>query len=299
MDSLTYRLATPEDVDALVALVTSAYRGDASKQGWTTEADLLHGPRIAASELSRDLERENSEVMLALRDGDITGCVHIEKKDADTGYLGMFAVRPTGQGRGVGKALMKTAEEYAAKQWGIRRMQMTVIDVRAELLAFYERRGYRRTGATKPFPYGQPEFGDPQHPSLQFAILEKELDLAEPTRANLSSRAQAEAQVQVDNESMRVTKWTFAPGSETGWHTHEWEYAVVPVTDGILHVETERGSFDASISAGVSYTRDVPARHNVSNPGDTEFSFVEVEIKPVEVKPVEIKPFEVNLSGLG
>ncbi len=177
MHTLTFRTATVADVDALVALVTSAYRGDASRVGWTTEADLLDGTRIDPDILRQDILRDRSLVLLAERDGELIACAHISD-DGDAGYFGMFSVSPTLQGGGVGKQLMGEAERIVHQQWGHALMRMTVIDVRAELIAFYERRGYRRTGITKPFPYGDARFGIPLRDDLRFEILEKALGVA-------------------------------------------------------------------------------------------------------------------------
>ncbi|KRG46981.1 GCN5 family acetyltransferase [Stenotrophomonas panacihumi] len=177
MHTLTFRTATVADVDALVALVTSAYRGDASRVGWTTEADLLDGARIDPEILRQDILRDRSLVLLAERDGELIACAHISD-DGDAGYFGMFSVSPTLQGGGVGKQLMGEAERIVLQQWGHALMRMTVIDVRAELIAFYERRGYRRTGVTKPFPYGDARFGIPLRDDLRFEILEKALGVA-------------------------------------------------------------------------------------------------------------------------
>jgi len=174
MHTLTFRSATVADIDALVALVTSAYRGDASRVGWTTEADLLDGTRIDPEILRQDILRDRSLVLLAERDGELIACAHISD-DGDAGYFGMFSVSPTLQGGGVGKQLMAEAERIVLRQWGHALMRMTVIDVRAELIAFYERRGYRRTGVTRPFPYGDARFGIPLRDDLRFEILEKPL----------------------------------------------------------------------------------------------------------------------------
>ncbi len=174
MDTLSFRAATTNDIPALIALVTSAYRGDASRQGWTTEADLLDGNRIDSDVLARDIERPGSRVLLAERDGDLLACAHVAEEDG-AGYFGMFSVSPELQGTGVGKALLAEAERVAQEEWRLPSMRMTVIDVRDELIAFYERRGYARTGIKKPFPYGDARFGIPLRDDLRFEILEKRL----------------------------------------------------------------------------------------------------------------------------
>ena len=174
MTDLTFRPATLADIDALVMLVTSAYRGDASKQGWTTEADMLDGQRIDAEVLLKDIERERSLIVIAEREAQLRACVHVAEDDG-AGYLGMFSVKPDLQGGGVGKLLLAEAERIARDEWKLPAMRMTVIDIRDELIAFYERRGYRRTGITKPFPYGDERYGTPKRDDLRFEVLEKSL----------------------------------------------------------------------------------------------------------------------------
>lgn len=178
MDTLTFRSATLADIPALVELVTSAYRGDVSRQGWTTEADLLDGQRIDPEVLRQDLLRPRSQVLLALSGERLLACVHVADEDG-AGYLGMFSVRPDAQGSGVGKQLMIEAERYARDELGMPVMRMTVIDLREELIAFYERRGYLRTGIKKPFPYGDERFGVPKRDDLRFEVLEKPLQVVD------------------------------------------------------------------------------------------------------------------------
>ena len=174
MHDLKFRAATVGDLDALVALVTSAYRGDVSKQGWTTEADFLDGNRIDRDVLRKDIERRRSTVLIAERDGAMLACAHVCEEDG-AGYFGMFSVQPNLQGGGVGKAVLEEAERIVRDDWGLPAMRMTVIDIRDELIAFYERRGYRRTGIKKPFPYGDARFGLPKRDDLRFEVLEKPL----------------------------------------------------------------------------------------------------------------------------
>ena len=172
--AIAFRDATPDDVDAIVVLVTSAYRGEASRAGWTTEADLLDGNRIDPDVLRADIARERSRVLLASQGGELVACAHVAIEDG-AGYFGMFAVRPVLQGGGVGKAVLAEAERVARVDWGLPMMRMTVIDVREELIAWYERRGYRRTGIKKPFPAVDPRFGIPKRDDLRFEVLEKPL----------------------------------------------------------------------------------------------------------------------------
>jgi ribosomal protein S18 acetylase RimI-like enzyme len=179
MTGLQFRTATLDDIPALVGLVTSAYRGDVSRQGWTTEADLLDGNRIDADVLRHDIERPRSVVLIAehQREGhaaELLACAHV-CEDHNAGYFGMFSVRPDLQGAGVGKAVMAEAERIVRDHWALSAMRMTVIDVREELIAWYERRGYHRTGIKKRFPYGDPRYGIPKRDDLRFEVLEKDL----------------------------------------------------------------------------------------------------------------------------
>lgn len=175
MSALHFRSATDADIDAIVALVESAYRGDVSRQGWTTEADFLDGRRTGTDDVGACIRRPQSVILLAERaDDGLLACAHVAVEDG-AGYFGMFSVRPNLQGGGVGKALLAEAERIAHEDWKVPAMRMTVIDIRDELIAFYERRGYQRTGVKKPFPYGDPRFGLPKRPDLRFEVLEKTL----------------------------------------------------------------------------------------------------------------------------
>ena len=174
MTALTFRNATHDDIPALIALVTSAYRGEVSKEGWTTEADILDGQRIDADMLRADLALPRSAILLAEADGRPVACAHVAVEDG-AGYFGMFSVSPEAQGGGIGKAVLAEAERIAREDFGCARMRMTVIDCRDELIAYYERRGYVRTGIKKPFPYGDLRYGQPKRDDLRFEILEKTL----------------------------------------------------------------------------------------------------------------------------
>lgn len=172
--ALEFRSATVADIPELVTLVTSAYRGEVSRQGWTTEADILDGNRIDPEVLRGDIERPRSRVLIAERDGDMLGCAHVCEQEG-CGYFGMFAVRPDLQNARIGRAVLTEAERVVREDWRLPLMRMTVIDLREELIAWYERRGYRRTGSKKPFPATDPRFGLPKRDDLRFEVLEKDL----------------------------------------------------------------------------------------------------------------------------
>ncbi|MGW7821537.1 GNAT family N-acetyltransferase [Streptomyces puniciscabiei] len=168
----TFRDATDADVDALVALIESAYRGDSSRAGWTTEADILQGQRTDPEGVLEVIKSPESRLLVVEQDGRIVACCQLEHR-GDHAYFGMFAVSPTLQGAGLGKTVMAEAERQVRAAWGVTEMHMTVISVRDDLIAWYERRGYRRTGKMSPFPYGDERFGIPQRDDLQFELLVK------------------------------------------------------------------------------------------------------------------------------
>ncbi|URL57732.1 GNAT family N-acetyltransferase [Luteibacter flocculans] len=169
-----FRFATPADVPTIAALVESAYRGDASRVGWTTEADFLHGRRTDAAEIEELMAKANARFLLLERNGTVVASCYIEKQGSAC-YFGMFSVHPPLQGSGIGRLVLAEVERIARDEWRCGRVEMTVIDIRAELIAWYERRGYARTGITKPFPYDDDHFGLPQRDDLRFEYLTKAL----------------------------------------------------------------------------------------------------------------------------
>jgi ribosomal protein S18 acetylase RimI-like enzyme len=171
-----FRIATHQDLSAINRLVNSAYRGASSLQGWTSEAHLLGGIRTSAPQLQQILEDENSALLLHFADQrQLLGCVCLEKQPPATLYVGMLTVDPTQQNRGIGRKLLAAAEDYA-REHQFNCVQMSVISVREELIAWYKRRGYRATGETRPFPMHDPNFGVPKQ-FLEFTILAKELTI--------------------------------------------------------------------------------------------------------------------------
>lgn len=175
-DGLALRVAAAADVGAVVALVESAYRGESSRAGWTTEADLLGGQRTDAAAVTATVADERSALLLLhAADGRLLGCAQIGPVEGGVCHFGMFAVRPDRQAAGLGRRLLAAAEAAAARAFAARTMEMTVIAQRGELIGWYERRGYRRTGETRPFPYGDERFGRPRRGDLRFAVLRKDL----------------------------------------------------------------------------------------------------------------------------
>ena len=169
------RIATINDIDALVALVNSAYRGDSSRAGWTTEAHLLDGLRVDASGVSSAITASADQTVLVREDaGELVACVHLQRTGT-TCYLGMLTTKPARQASGIGRSMIEYAERFARDEWHSTEMHMTVLTARTELVAWYERRGYARTGERKPFPYGDEKWGLPKRADLEFYVLRKSL----------------------------------------------------------------------------------------------------------------------------
>jgi ribosomal protein S18 acetylase RimI-like enzyme len=170
--------ATAQDLPAVADLVNSAYRGETSRQGWTTEADYIDGQRTDAGVLAADLEAKPEARLLVLRDapdGELVGSVWLEPTEQpETWYLGMLTVRPDLQDRRLGRGLLEEAEAAAAAL-GARRIRMTVVGIRDTLIAWYQRRGYALTGEARPFPYEEPSIGAARRRDLDFVVLEKPL----------------------------------------------------------------------------------------------------------------------------
>lgn len=174
-ETLTFTEATADDLPALHRLVHGAYRGDSARRGWTHEADLLDGQRIDQASLEAALADPTQLILLARQAGVLTGCVQISDRGDSLAYLGMLSVDPARQAAGLGRRLVAAAETAARERFGARRMEMTVIIQRSELIAWYERLGYRRTGETRPFPATDPRFGLPRRDDLAFTVLARSL----------------------------------------------------------------------------------------------------------------------------
>ena len=167
--------ATLSDLPALHALIQSAYRGDSARVGWTHEADLLEGQRTDEQALV-DIICDPNQAILAMRDGaSLAGCIAITVKPGGLAYIGMVTVDPQRQNGGLGRQLLEAAEAHARDHFGCTRAEMTVIALRSELIAWYERRGYAATGETRPFPDLDPRVGRKRRDDLDFIVLEKSL----------------------------------------------------------------------------------------------------------------------------
>lgn len=174
--SLTYQVASADNVPAILSLVRSAYRGDASRAGWTTEADLVMDERIDATGVLAKINEPNSAILLAHDDaGGLAACCELLKRDAETAYFGLFAVDPLRQAGGIGRQVLTEAEAYAKKVFGVAKLDMSVIWLREELISWYIRRGYKKTEERRPFPYDQLVNGKALRDDLYFSVLVKDL----------------------------------------------------------------------------------------------------------------------------
>lgn len=161
------RPATPADLPRLHPVVERAYRGDSARQGWTHEADMLFDARTDLATLATLVDGD-SRLLIALGGDTILGCVNVAHRGDGLAYLGLLCVDPEIQARGIGKQLIGAAEATARDAFAATRIEMTVIDRRVELIAWYERHGYARSGETRPFPV-------PVDPPLTMAVLVKPL----------------------------------------------------------------------------------------------------------------------------
>lgn len=173
MLNLLFRLANTADAPKIVGLVNSAYRGESSRAGWTTEAELLEGVRTHDDEIAELINTPRSIILIGLVGEEIIASMHLQLV-SDAAFLGMFAVKPTVQTAGVGKAMMAEAETVVKREWAAKKILMDVISVRAELIAFYERRGYVRTGKLNDFPVSK-DLWTPKAKDLMLARMEKNL----------------------------------------------------------------------------------------------------------------------------
>jgi N-acetylglutamate synthase-like GNAT family acetyltransferase len=161
MTQPAFRYATQADVPAVVALIERAYRGPEMEGSWVSEAHLLKGPRTSVKEISELIARPDSVFLIAEVDGELAGCCLLQglarapAQAVNAAYFGMFAINPSIQGGGVGKAILAEVEHRVGQLWRANVIIMTVINLRTELIQYYERRGYKLTGATLPFPFSE------------------------------------------------------------------------------------------------------------------------------------------------
>ncbi len=174
---MTFAAATPADIEELVRFVNNAYRGESAEAGWASEGKLMAGQRIDSAMLAEMLSIQSGTILL-MRDqmgGPLAGCVSLKLTDEpSTWYLSMLAIDPQRQAEGLGRLLLAEAEDRSKARGGTQ-VKITVIWLRQTLIEWYERRGYRLTGQTEPFPYDDQRFGVPLRNDLYFVELAKRL----------------------------------------------------------------------------------------------------------------------------
>lgn len=169
---MIYRNAYINDIPALTELINRSYRGESSRVGWTTEADLLSGRRIDEAGVLYLLNDPDSMFLIAESKDTLIASIHAHRQ-GDTVHFGLFAVEPTLQGSGIGKGLLAYAEFQALDKWEIDTAVMEVITLRTELIDYYKRRGYMETGIEMPFPNS--ELWSLSVEALRFVVLEKKI----------------------------------------------------------------------------------------------------------------------------
>lgn len=177
IDPVSIHIATGQDAPAVRALVESAYRGDGSREGWTTEADFFKSSRISVEEVhSKITEPEGAVLMARDKAGDLIACCEIVKRGENRAYFGLFAVDPQRQGGGIGSFVLREGENFAKRELGCTELELQVISLRNELIEYYERRGYLKREETRPFPYDLVGAEFILRDDLQFAVLVKDLN---------------------------------------------------------------------------------------------------------------------------
>jgi len=179
MTAAVISVCADSELAELAALVNAAYRGEGGESGWTSEIGLVDGKRVTLDSLRHDLATSPDMTIYQLRERqDLLACVRLEDgrgtRDRPACYISMLAVRPARQDGGLGRRMLDFAEAQGCNR-GARLARMTVVSIRLGLIAWYERRGYRRSGETLPFPYDDGRFGKPQRDDLEFVVLQKEL----------------------------------------------------------------------------------------------------------------------------
>ena len=174
MPNIQFRFATPDDVPAMLKIINGAYRGVPGTKAWTSEGHLVGGLRVDHERLLHYLSEKDSWFTLMLLDEKIVGSVYLTRESSDVLYFGMFAVDPKLQAQSLGKTFLAHIEEQARYKM-FKRIRITVVHPRRELIAYYERRGFVKTGITEPFPFNNDQEGRPLVENLQMVEMVKTL----------------------------------------------------------------------------------------------------------------------------
>jgi ribosomal protein S18 acetylase RimI-like enzyme len=158
------RLAIDVDAERISALVNQAYRPDSDAMGWTHETELISGPRISTAQVVKLIGGAGT-LLVASDNRGLIGCVHVEPAGGEC-YIGMLATHPTYQNQGLGRRLLDAAEKLAVDQYNATGFRISLLSFRPELMAYYERRGYKLTGTHSPYPIDA-QVGTPRSQDLQ------------------------------------------------------------------------------------------------------------------------------------
>lgn len=172
----TFRTASESDAEAISQLVNKAYRPESGASGWTHESNLVSGSRTSLAQVVEIMSKPDSVILVGLKDSQIVACVHVEK-DGNNSHIGMLAVNPMLQGAGAGKQILEHAERFASASFGSEKFIMVVVSSRSELISFYLRRGYQKTGTIMDYPLSAGA-GIPRHDGLKIEVMEKRSNTA-------------------------------------------------------------------------------------------------------------------------
>jgi len=170
MDHSHFRLgiASQDQAQAIADLVNLTYRGET---GWTRETHIIQGDRTNRQEVETAMSHPNAYFFIANQLQNLASCIYVAK-EKDCAYIGFFSVHPSLQGQGLGKYVLEQAEAFALRTLGVYKLVMFVVSQRPELIAFYQRRGYSRTGRIEAYPLHL-GIGVPKVPGLTIEYLEK------------------------------------------------------------------------------------------------------------------------------
>jgi ribosomal protein S18 acetylase RimI-like enzyme len=171
---IQFRRATRADVATIVSLTDAAYRGE-GLGGWTTEAHLVGVRRIDAEGVEEVLAALERLIIVVEIDGDLAGCIELTRQGSRA-VLGMLAVRPELQGRGIGGAIIREAERICRDELGAKEIRLQVLHMRSDIIGWYDQLGYKPNGEQIPFPYGNERVGVPKRNDLKFIVLTKVLE---------------------------------------------------------------------------------------------------------------------------
>ncbi|KAH8734223.1 acyl-CoA N-acyltransferase [Ilyonectria robusta] len=178
-NDLHFRIATLDDASQLQAMVESAFRAEDSRQDWTADMKLGESFRLDVKEIITQINKPDGAILMATDNNNnaLVGSVEVFKRSDDLARISMLAVDQTCQRGGIGRQVLAYAEDYCQKTWGVNKLGLNALETRQELIKWYMRRGYEKTGETSPFPRDRvAELDLPE--DLCFIELEKDVKAA-------------------------------------------------------------------------------------------------------------------------